>query len=131
MYAEQLELLANLTKWLFVVILSVAAVLIIWQVTTSRINLSGLMIDKSNGEFSPGRLQLLLFTFLVAISYILAVTGHGIPGGLIEASEKPGQLPDVGKWVIGILSGSSASYLGGKSAPTLGRMIAVMTGRTI
>jgi len=127
MYAEQLKLLANITLWLVVAILSVAALLVIWQIATSKINLSGLMIDKTNREFSPNRLQLLLFTLFVAFSYILAVTGHEIPNSLIVTSD--GQLPDVGNWVIGVLGGSSASYLGGKSAPTLGRMITLMTGR--
>ena len=127
MYAEQLKLLANITLWLVVAILSVAALLVIWQIATSKINLSGLMIDKTNREFSPNRLQLLLFTLFVAFSYILAVTGHEIPNSLIVASD--GQLPDVDNWVIGVLGGSSASYLGGKSAPTLGRMITLMMGR--
>jgi hypothetical protein len=130
MYAEHLTILGNVALWLFAGILSVAALVVGWQVTTSKINLSGLMYDKSSGAFSPGRLQLLLFTLLVAVSYMMALTGFAVPGSLIEAPGKPDLLPNIDKWVVSVLGGSSASYLGGKSVPTLSHLISSLLGRT-
>lgn len=89
MYTVHLQLLAHMTQWAFLVILTVAAALVIWRVTRSRISLAGLMTDKTSGEFSPGRLQLLLFTLMVAASFILAVTGQLAADDLIKASDKP------------------------------------------
>ena len=128
MFDRQMELLGNFTLWLLIAILSVAAVLVVWQLLTSRINLSGLLIDKTNGAFSPGRLQLLLFTLLVAASYILMLLGFAGPDSLIPAPVPfdYSQLPPIPDWIIAVIGGSSASYLGGKSSATIGRVIVSM-----
>jgi len=53
--------------------------------------------------FSPGRLQLLIFTVAVAAHYLHAVVVN------------PNQLPDVPQGVINALGGSQAVYLAGKA----------------
>jgi hypothetical protein len=55
--------------------------------------------------FSPERIQLLLFTFWTAASYLLSVAET--KGG--------GKLPDIPSTTLALLGGSHAVYLGGKA----------------
>lgn len=105
--------LQNAAQDMFIGIFTLFIAVIVWQMLTGKINLKGLLIDKSNGKFSPGRLQNLVLTFLVAALYL---------GKLLENSVT-NMLPDLPDWCLETIAGSSALYLGGKSSLLLGRLI--------
>lgn len=103
-----------LTKLTFLagstLILGIAAV-VLWQIVMGRIRLAGLLDTKDAGgrrSFSPARLQLLIFTVVVAGRYLHAV--------LVNPSQE--SLPDLPLGVIAALGGSQAAYLSGKAFTT-------------
>lgn len=90
---------------LFIVCLSAT---IIIQLLIGVINTRHLLYGrKADGRlyFSPERVQLLLFTIWVALSYLLTV---------IE-NRGSGKLPDISYTTLALLSGSNMIYLGGKA----------------
>lgn len=90
------------------------AAVVAFQIITGRIKTKGLLSDKANGvgNFSPARLQLLIFTFGVAF-YILGKVISAVAAG------KPG-FPPIDPNVLVVLGGSHALYLGAKALPTSG-----------
>src|SRR5436305_14368865 len=88
-------------------ILGFAAVVLL-QMVMGRIRLDGLLETKDAGgrrSFSPARLQLLIFTVVVAGQYLHAV--------YVNPSQD--SLPPLPPGVIAALGGSQAVYLGGKA----------------
>jgi hypothetical protein len=84
------------------------AAVVLLQIVTGRIPLSGLLFSKDAGgaqTFSPARLQLLIFTVVVAANYLHAVL----------ADPRQSSLPTLPTSVIAALGGSHAVYLGGKA----------------
>jgi hypothetical protein len=84
------------------------ALVVVAQIGSGRIRLDGLLRTKEpDGEstFSPARLQLLIFTIVVAARYLFAVIAH------------PGResLPDLAPGIVAALGASHAVYLGGKA----------------
>jgi hypothetical protein len=89
--------------------------LVAFQMITGRINIKGLLSDKTKkgaGTFSPARLQLLMFTLAFAV-YILGKVMNSIAAG------NP-HLPEIDQNVMLILGGSQALFLGAKSLPLSG-----------
>ncbi len=87
------------------------AVVVLLQVVMGRIRLDGLLDTKDASgrrSFSPARLQLLLFTVVVAARYLHAV--------YVNPSQD--SLPSLPPGVIAALGGSQAVYLGGKAFTT-------------
>ena len=87
-------------------ILGFVAVVVL-QIVTGRISTAGLLESKDaegRASFSPARLQLLIFTVVVAARYLYAVFTN--PG---QAS-----LPSLPAGVVAALGGSQLVYLGGK-----------------
>lgn len=79
--------------------------IIAYRLLTNQINTRGLMLDKTGGRaFSPGRLQLLIVTLVVAVYYLLTVFGN----------KETGRLPDLPNEFLMMLGGSHVFYLGGK-----------------
>jgi hypothetical protein len=79
--------------------------IVLWRILTSRISLECLLsADNANGttSFSPGRAQLLIFTLIVAMQYVLQV--------ISDPTRFP-TIPD--SWVVA-LAGSQGVYLAGK-----------------
>lgn len=78
----------------FVALLGLA---VVWQIFTGRIDLSR-VISEPSGDASMSRLQLLIFTFVIALSLFLVI-----------ASSK--ELPDISAGVLTLLGISASSYL--------------------
>jgi hypothetical protein len=101
----KLTLLAGST-----LILGIAAIVLL-QIVMGRIRFDGLLDTKDASgrrSFSPARLQLLIFTVVVAGRYLHAV--------LVNPSQD--SLPDLPPGVIAALGGSHLTYLGGKAFTT-------------
>jgi len=88
-------------------ILGLTAV-VLWQIAIGKISITGLLDAKeADGRlsFSPARLQLLIFTVVVAAQYLYKVFSH-----LGQDS-----LPSLPQGVVAALGGSQAVYLAGKA----------------
>jgi hypothetical protein len=72
------------------------AVVLIYMVT-GKIDISKLLEEKGSGGASMSRFQLLIFTFVIAMSFFLIVT-------------KSGKLPDVPTDVLTLLGISASTY---------------------
>ncbi|HEY0396225.1 MAG TPA: hypothetical protein VGD01_17205 [Candidatus Elarobacter sp.] len=86
------------------------AAVIAMQLLAGGINTRHLFYGRRNDGalyFSPERVQLLLFTVWVAFSYLLSVI------------EQPGKFPEISAQTLGLLGGSHALYLGGKTVARL------------
>jgi hypothetical protein len=100
--------LARLTYHAAVALLFGFAAVVLLQIVSGRISLAGLLVSKDAGggrTFSPARLQLLIFTVVVAANYLHAVL----------TDPRQGSLPSLPPSVIAALGGSHAVYLGGKA----------------
>ena len=100
---------------MFFLLASLAAI-VGYRLLTGRINTKGLLTDKVTHEFSPGRLQMLIATALVAIYFIVQV---------LETEKMP-QLPQEFLLALG---GSHLLYLGGKTYSVLANKLAQIAGR--
>jgi hypothetical protein len=96
-----LTLFAGWVVCIFVLFLGAAIIVLIAQ---GKINLSKL-ISESNGDASMSRFQLLVFTFVVALSFFLVVA----------SSQK---LPDIPGTVLSLIGISASSYLVSKGIQT-------------
>ena len=86
------------------------AAIIAWKILTRGIDLSGLFQgDAADGStyFSPGRVQLLVFTVLFAVHLLTQIMAH------------PTQFPSIPHEYLVVLGGSQAIYLGGKARAML------------
>jgi len=80
----------------FIGLLGVA---VIWQIFTGKIDLSRL-ISEPSGDASMSRLQLLIFTFVIALSLFLVIANSTEPG-----------FPEISGGVLTLLGISASSYL--------------------
>ena len=87
-----------------------------YRMLTGHINTKGLLLDKVTHEFSPGRLQMLMATALVAIYFVVQV---------LETEKMP-QLPQ--QFLLALV-GSHVLYLGGKTYSVLVNKLAKIAGR--
>lgn len=84
---------------------------VLWKLATGEISLAYLLYTKGGDgrlSYSPARLQLLIFTVVVAANYL-----HGV-----MVNPHVDTLPDVPTGVLAALGGSHAVYLGGKAIST-------------
>ena len=91
-------------------LLTALAAIVVYKVLTGRITMRGLLNDE-HGAFSPGRLQLLLFTLAMAshvVSQIVNSTAGAVPGNQAH-------FPVVDHKLLLALFGSHSVYLGGKT----------------
>lgn len=105
-----LQFLELLTGYLLCGIVAVFAILVIWKIANGTIDLTHLLSD-DDGWASTSRFQLLVFIFVVALSFFLVVVSNvkmrqssGVP------TEMNG-LPDVPGGVLALLGISASSYL--------------------
>jgi hypothetical protein len=88
--------------------------IVVLQIVVGRISLAGLLVTKGTAggpddeSYSPARLQLLIFTVVVAAQYLHAV--------VVNPSQD--SLPALPRGVVAALGGSHAVYLGGKALTT-------------
>ena len=107
--------IARLAYWEGVILLCGFFGVVLWKLFTGGIGLSGLLDgDEADGatlttSFSPGRAQLLVFTVLSALYFLLQVLRN------------PGAFPNVPPALLVALGGSQAAYLGGKAYSLLYR----------
>lgn len=101
-------LLTRLTLLAGSVLIFGFAAVVLLQMMTGRISLVGLLDSKDESgraTFSPARLQLLIFTVVVAAQYLHAVL----------VNPRQDSLPSLPPEVIAALGGSQVVYLGGKA----------------
>jgi hypothetical protein len=107
--------LSTLATWGMLILLGGFFALVFWKLVTRGIRLDELLQGDQWEEtrlatsFSPGRAQLLIFTLLLAVHFLLQV--------IHDASRFP-QIPPA--W-LAALGGSQAGYLGGKAYSMLGK----------
>lgn len=73
-----------------------------YQMLTGKMNTGRMLFDKGTGNFSPGRVQLLLLTLMTAFYQLLLVL------------KDPTRLPQLPPEVLLVLLGGNLAYLGGK-----------------
>jgi hypothetical protein len=81
------------------------ALIVVYQLMTGKINMNGLLHDGSDGGFSPGRLQLLVFTIGGAFYYFLLVLDN------VEQAT----FPEIPNELLLVLGGSNSFYLASKT----------------
>jgi hypothetical protein len=116
---DGLVLLVSLEVWSFALGL---AGIVFYQLVTGRINLRGLLLDKSimirdpqagPGRISPTRVQLLTLTIAGVSVYIASLPAAAA-----------GTLPDIPIEMVAVFGASASVYLGGKGA------VLLMAGRS-
>jgi len=90
-------------SWVALAIVTLLGVALLRGVYTGRIDLKDVIADK-DGDASMGRFQLLLFTFVVALSFLYVVTSPGT-----------GAFPEIPGSVLTLLGISGSSFLVSKS----------------
>lgn len=90
-----LEAAKILTAWLIPVFIALLGLLVLWKIWNGDIKLQGL-INESSGEASMSRFQLLIFTFVIAMSLFLIIMNE------MKFPEIPGSV-----WTLLGISGGS------------------------
>ena len=96
--ANNITGLATVAGWVLCLFIGLLGLAIIVLIAKNKIDLSQL-ISEPDGSASMSRFQLLVFSFVVALSFFLVVAAH---------SEK---LPDVPPTVLSLIGISASSYL--------------------
>lgn len=96
--ANNITGLATVAGWVLCLFIGLLGLAIVVLIAKNKIDLSQL-ISEPDGSASMSRFQLLVFTFVVALSFFLVVAAH---------SEK---LPDVPPTVLSLIGISASSYL--------------------
>ena len=97
-------MLAASTQMVFVIFFSATLAIVAFKLLIGQINVRGLLTDKEDGKFSPGRLQLLMATLGGALFYFVKIAG----------AADMDTLPPVPAELLLIVGGSNVGYLGGK-----------------
>ena len=87
--------------WVTLLFVAVLGAIILWRMMRGKIDLSRL-ISEPNGDASMSRLQLLLFTFVIALSLFLIITSSPQPAWPKD---------DIPPGVLTLLGISASSYL--------------------
>jgi len=106
-----LTFLARLTIWATFGIVAALGATILMGLATRSINSRYMLYGRDgngNPYFSPERVQLLVATIAVSISFLVT-----------SASTTNGQMPTLPTPVLGLIGASSAIYLGGKGLTTI------------
>lgn len=110
-YSTTLVFLEYLAGYTICVLVAVIGLVVIWRMATGQIDLSSLLSEAS-GKASMSRFQLLVFTFVIALSFFLIVISNIkiLQGsGHTRASGVP-ELPEVPNGVLALLGISASSY---------------------
>jgi hypothetical protein len=100
-----MQTLGIFLRYELLILLLVLAAIIAYKLLVRQINTDGLLLEKTNQRaFSPGRLQMLVVTVMIAIYYMF----------LVMDTEDTGRLPDLPNELMIALGGSHAIFLGGK-----------------
>ena len=104
-----LQYLEILVGYLVCAIVALFGLLLIWKIATNQIDLTYLLSD-DDGWASTSRFQLMIFTFVVALSFFLMVVSNVKLRQNGNATDTGG-LPDVPSGVLALLGISASSYL--------------------
>jgi hypothetical protein len=91
------QILALAAGWIIVVFIGILGVLVLWNIYTNRIDLKFLLCEDT-GKASLSRFQFLVFTFVIAMSFVLITL-------------RTGTIPDVPQGVWALLGISGGSYV--------------------
>ena len=94
--------MANVFDYVVAGFIGILAITILWLIWVGKIDLSGLL-NEANGSASMSRFQLLIFTFVVAVSLFY----------LVEKN-KDAKFPDIPSGVLTLLGISASTYAIGK-----------------
>jgi hypothetical protein len=113
-YLVFLELLAG---YIICGLVAIIGIVVVWKIATGQIDISKMLTEKdgSGGSASMSRFQLLIFIFVIALSFFLVVISNI---KIIQARSGNGglpELPDVPSGVLGLLGISASSYAVGKA----------------
>ncbi len=95
-----METLRVAVGWVTLVFVSLLGAAILYKVWTNQIDLKSLLGNDKDGDASMSRFQLLIFTFVVALSFFYLVTAANAEG-----------LPEVPGSVLTMLGISGSAYL--------------------
>jgi hypothetical protein len=111
-YSSTLVFLEYLAGYTICLLVAVFGLVVIWLMVTGRIDLSGLLSEKDTNKASMSRFQLLIFTFVIALSFFLIVISNIkiVQGTVRSNSSTVPELPDVPDGVLAILGISASSY---------------------
>ena len=109
-YSSALVFLESLAGYVICGLVAILGFVVIWLILTSRIDLSHLLSEKDGSGASMSRFQLLIFIFVIALSFFLVVIAN------IKILQAKGSydhlpvLPDVPNGVLALLGISASSY---------------------
>lgn len=114
-----MDTLSTILRYEMFFVLVALALIIAYRLLTQQINTDGLLRDKVSGrETSPGRLQMLIVTLLIAIYYVAEVL-------------QTQKMPDMPRELLLALGGSHLFYLGGKLYALLASKLEFAANRVI
>ena len=94
-----LSALLRLEMW---ALLASLGIIVAYQILTGRIHTERILFDKATGNFSAGRVQLLLLTLMTVFYQVLRVL------------KDPAVFPNIPQEALLVLGGGNLVYLGGK-----------------
>lgn len=117
-YSPYLIFLELLAGYVVCLLVAVIGIVVVWKIATGQIDISKILTEKDGsgeGAASMARFQLLVFIFVIALSFFLIVISNikiiqanpgdrGLPG-----------LPEVPKGVLLLLGISTSGYAVGKA----------------
>jgi hypothetical protein len=118
-YSPSLVFLEILAGYVICGFVAVIGAVVVWKIVTGQIDISKLLCEKdgtpgSAGAASMARFQLLIFMFVIVLSFFLVVISN-----IKIVQAKPGDrmpvLPEVPNGVLALLGISSSSYAVGKA----------------
>jgi hypothetical protein len=86
--------------WVTLAVVGLLGVYVLWGVWSGKINLQNVISDKKNNAASMGRFQVLIFTFVVALSFLYFVTSADATG-----------FPEIPGSVLTLLGISGSAFL--------------------
>ncbi len=117
-YSPSLVFLELLAGYVICGLVAVIGFAVAWRIATGKIDISKILTEKDGspgGAASMARFQLLIFIFVIALSFFLVVISNI---KIIQARpgdrELPG-LPEVPREVLALLGISASSYAVGKA----------------
>lgn len=99
-----MDLLRLAVGWVTLGVVTLLGAALLWRIFTGAIDLKYLIGDVPTGDASMSRFQLLVFTFVIALSFLYLVTTPGGTG-----------FPEVPANVLVLLGISGSSYLVSKN----------------
>ncbi len=117
-YSQPLVILELLAGYVICGLVAVIGFVVVWKIATGKMDISTLLCEKdATGaglcQASMARFQLLIFIFVIALSFFLVVISNI---KIVQArSDGKSELPEVPNGVLALLGISASSYAVGKA----------------